>query len=57
MTPPVETITREQENVEMLWDLLVAIPLAIALLLVIVSHFIYYGMDLFPEDEELGAAK
>ena len=53
MEPPVETITKEQENVEMLWDLLVAIPLAITLLIVIAAHFLYEGLDLFPGEEEL----
>ena len=57
MEPPVETITKEQENVEMLGDLVVMIPLAIVLLLVIAVHFIYEGLDLFPSEEELGDAK
>lgn len=57
MKPPIDTITQDQENVGMLWDLLVAIPLGIALIIVIAAHFIYYGTDLFPKDEELGDVK
>jgi len=51
--PPVETVTKEQENVEMLGELVVMIPLAIALLIVIAAHFLYEGLDLFPGEEEL----